>query len=76
MIVIWEWEEAYDIDNITHVSETSFNSHHSTELHADSDATQCSPLVQSTVTFKCIGCQHSASSQKALEIVSGLLDKG
>ena len=80
MIVIWEWEEVddRDIDVVTHVSETSFNSHYSTDPDTGSysDATQCSPVVQSTVTFKCIGCQHSASSQKALETVSELLDKG
>jgi len=78
--VIWEWEEPHnndDMDAVTHVSETSFDSHHS-EPHtdSDSDATQCSPVKQSTVTFKCIGCQHSASSQNALGKVSELLDEG
>ena len=32
--------------------------------------------MQSTVTFKCIGCQHNTSSQDALQKVSELLDKG
>jgi len=46
-------------------------------VHADSDsdATQCSTVVQSTITFKCIGCQHNASSQIALATVSELLEK-
>ena len=75
--MIWEWEESYD-DNITHVSETNSiaNSSNSLNSNTDSDATQCSTVVQSTVTFKCIGCQHRTSSQDTLEVVSELLDQG
>ena len=41
----------------------------------DSDATNCSTVKLSTVTFKCIGCQHDPA-QKILEMVSELLDEG
>jgi len=87
VIVIWEWEWLQDEDNITHVSESilscrSHNSHENNAMDADSDAmdtdsdaTNCSPMKLSTVTFKCIGCQHDPSAQKILEMVSESLDE-
>jgi len=44
-------------------------------MDTDSDA-NCNPVKLSTVTFKCIGCQHDPSALKILEMVSELLDEG
>ena len=86
--MIWEWEWVQDEDDISHVPETippcgSHNSNGSDAMDADSDAmdadsdvTHCSPVKLSTVTFKCIGCQHDPSAQETLEVVNQLLDDG
>ena len=81
LVVVWEWKWE-EIEETTHVSETSYGNHDAEESMSnsepameDSDETYCSsPEKQCTVTFKCIGAVHDTHAQDVLRRVSDLLD--